>query len=75
MLSYKDTKLRRRKEGVARTIVNIYKGAAAKALAVSEPIVGWQNMAAVWQNLAGRALAPSHVYNYVNNIREAELVR
>jgi len=42
-------------------MVNIYKGAAAKALAVSEPIVGWQNMAAAWQNLAGRALAPSHI--------------
>ena len=28
---------------------------SAKALAVDEPIVGWQNMAAAWQNLAGDA--------------------
>ena len=54
MLFNKDTKLRRRKR-VARTEVNKYKGLAAKALAVGEPIVGWQNIAAAWQNLAGNA--------------------
>jgi len=40
MLYYEDTKLKRRKKGVARTKVNKYIGAAAKALIIGKPIVG-----------------------------------
>jgi len=36
---------------------------AAKTLVISEPITGWQNLAAIWQNLAGNA--PQHRYNYL----------
>jgi len=45
MLYYKDTKLKRRKKGVAKTDVNKYVGWAAKALALGGPIAGQQNMA------------------------------
>jgi len=31
---------------------------------ISEPITGWQNLAAIWQNLAGDA--PQHCYNSSN---------
>jgi len=45
MLYYKNTKLKRRKKGVARTKVNKYIGAAAKVLVIGEPIIGRQNLA------------------------------
>jgi hypothetical protein len=40
MLYYKDTKLKKKGKGVTRTNINKYIGAAAKALAVGEPIAG-----------------------------------
>jgi len=53
MLYYEDTKLKRRRK-VTRTDVNKYIGAAAKALAVGEPIIGRQNLVEFgrWRALA-----------------------
>jgi hypothetical protein len=67
--------------GVTRTDVNKYKGLAAKALAVSEPIVGWQNMAAeygssmaefgrIWQVTRPSTVTMLYIFKYQHNYDE-----
>jgi len=42
---------------------------AAKALVISEPIIGWQNLAAIWQNLAGDAPQYRHSSSIIKRER------